>query len=185
MLFQKFQNRKQNIKDAGVVGWGWPIFSKFRKNKGCHQSCQQLSILMEKCGKFCHSDVFISYAWWTGEIFFYPNGYGEMQRTSYHEDLSQEAPFWPSLSPEQRTTESHLSLSYIRSSPVSASNSSESQGSPCTSYSDDSPDAISASRTKQQGKKFYEKWSKKEKKLLVQLWADIFDSLESKDAQKV
>lgn len=105
----------------------------------------------------------------TGEIFFYPNGYGEMPRTSYHKDLSQEAPFWPSLSPEQRTTESHLPLSYIRSSPVSESISSESQGSPCASNSDDSPDAISVSRTEQQGKKFFEKWSKKEKKLLVQL----------------
>lgn len=95
--------------------------------------------------------------------FFYPNRYGEMPRTFYHEDLSQEAPFWHSLSAEQRTTKSHLPLSYIRSFLVSASISSESQGSLCTSNSDDSPDTISASRTEQQGKKFYEKWSKKEK----------------------
>ena len=116
--------------------------------------------------------------------FFYPF-YGQMPNTSYLQDLSQEPPFWPGLSPEQRTPESHLPLSYTRSSPASANISGESQQSPCSSNSDDSPDAVSASGTEQQGRKSYEKWSEEEKKLLVRLWADNFDSLESKDARKV
>ena len=94
--------------------------------------------------------------------FFYPF-YGQMPSTSYLQDLSQEPAFWPGLSPEQRTPESHLPLSYTRSPPVSANISGESQQSPCSSNSDDSPDAVSASRTEQQGRKSYEKWSEEEK----------------------
>ena len=58
-----------------------------------------------------------------------------------------------------------------------------SQGPPF--WPDLSPDAVSASRTEQQGRRSYEKWSEEEKKLLVRLWADNFDSLENKDARKV
>ena len=43
-MFQKFSNRKKNIRDAGVLGWGWSIFPNLKKkNKGARrQSCQQL-----------------------------------------------------------------------------------------------------------------------------------------------
>ena len=111
--------------------------------------------------------------------------YSLMPSMSYLQDLSQEPPFWPGLSPKQRTPESHLPLSYTRISPVSANISGESQQSPSTSNSDNSPDAISASRTEQRRRKSYKKWSEGENKLLVQLWLDNFDGLESKDARKV
>ena len=51
--------------------------------------------------------------------------------------------------------------------------------------SNDSPDAVSASRTEQQGRQSYEKWSEEEKKTAGPNLADNFDSLESKDARKV
>ena len=42
-LFKNFKIRK-SIKEAGVLGWGWPIFPNLQKDKGaCYQSCQQLS----------------------------------------------------------------------------------------------------------------------------------------------
>ena len=177
---------------------GLTDFSKFRKNKGARrQSCQRLSIstpdssieirrgreTQKSAGNFLIHFV-CSIRNMDRRDFFYPF-YGQMPSTSYLQDLSQEPPFWPGLSPEQRTPESHLPLSYTRSSPASANISGESQQSPCSSNSDDSPDAVSASRTEQQGRKSYEKWSEEEKKLLVRLWADNFDSLESKDARKV
>ena len=76
---------------------------------------------------------------------------------------------------------------FIGPEPANPENQSASQSSafesPCTSNASGSPD--SASTGGNSGKKSYEKWSEEEKSLLVRLWAENFDCLESKDARKV
>ena len=78
-------------------------------------------------------------------------------------------------------------LQFIGPEPANPENQSASQSSafesPCTSNASGSPD--SASTGGNSGKKSYEKWSEEEKSLLVRLWAENFDYLESKDARKV
>ena len=80
-------------------------------------------------------------------------------------------PFRQFIEPEPATPESQ-----------SASQSSACE-SPCTSNASGSPD--SASTGGNSGKQSYEKWSEEEKSLLVRLWAENFDYLESKDDRKV
>ena len=109
---------------------GLTDFSKIRKNKGARrQSYQQLSILTtDRDGEVTKRKIAGNFLvhfvcpieTWTGEIFSIRPYYGQMPNTSYLQDLTQEPPFWPGLSPEQRTPESHLPLSYARSSPASA-----------------------------------------------------------------
>ena len=76
---------------------------------------------------------------------------------------------------------------FIGPEPANPENQSASQSSacesPCTSNASGSPD--SASTGGNSGKKSYEKCSEEEKSLLVRLWAENFDYLESKDARKV
>ena len=130
-----------------------------------------------------HADVFIAYSIEAMDRrdFFFPYGnlpgfYGHQPPNdsySFHQDVGSTPPFWQVTSTEQGNSESHSPI--YRSSP---------NDSPCTSNSTGSPDAASTSRSEQQGKRSYEKWSEEVKKLLIRLWADNFDYLESKDARK-
>ena len=79
--------------------------------------------------------------------------------------------FWQVIGPEPAAPENQ-----------SASQSSACE-SPCTSNAIGSPDSLLQVETR--GKKSHKKWSEEEKSLLVHLWAENFDYLESKDDRKV
>ena len=75
---------------------------------------------------------------------------------------------------------------FIGPQPATPENQSASQSStyesPCTSNASGSPDSPSTGGNS--GKQSHEKWSEEEKSLLVHLWAENFNYLESKDDRK-
>ena len=193
--FTKISKSKENFKDTGVLGWGWPISPNFRKTKetaikavnGCQCWAPDEVARVKKwkkSAKFHHSRWrfhCVQYRSYGQARFFLPvRKFTWFLRPSTAKRLvflpsgrGEHSSILVSYEHRQGTSESHSPI--YRSSP---------NDSPCTSNSTGSPDAASTSRSEQQGKRSYEKWSEEEKKLLVWLWADNFDYLESKDARK-
>ena len=113
-------------------------------------------------------DLFFPYTNFPG---FYSHPLPANDFYPHQQDVRGTPPFRQFIGPEPATPENQ-----------SASKFSACE-SPCTSNASGSPD--SASTSGNSGKKSCEKWRKEEKSLLVRLWAENFDYLESKDARKV
>ena len=125
--FSKISNSGKNIRDAGVLGWGWPIFPNLEKPKehaakAVNSLKEWLPILTARLRTWkrarnfiIHTDVFLrpvrSYSM-DRRDFPFPYGH-QMPRSEHYsflQDLSNTPSIWPVVSAEQRKPESQCYL---------------------------------------------------------------------------
>ena len=169
----------QNIKDAVVLGWGRQIFAKLSQTMGITavtvNACQ-FNMKNDTCRKISSSSwPFIMNR---RGYFFNPAQFQGFYVDSL--EYPHHAPVYHHMTGrEMLPSTSHANISLENIVPARSMQASTSQGSSSSSsQSSPDPEPIDA------GKHSYEKWSDDEEQMLINLWAENFERINSSQARK-
>jgi len=178
---KNFANR-QNVKDTVVLWWGRQIFEKSSQTMGITavtvNACQRnmnndtrrkfssssRSFIMNGRGYYYNPAQFRGFQGFYGDSMEYP------QYVPVYHDMTGRGT-QPSTSHASIAQENTLPDRSMQASASQASSSSSSQSSP-----DHEPVDT--------GKRSYERWSDNKEKMLINLWAENFDRINSSQARK-